>query len=1156
VSGFFRSKKPPIVVGFRLKNVVDKQIYGLFLYKNFYHTMRQGRKSAAQTPAPPKERIKGSRVNPKGSASSKASGKSIKLSPSIVENLEEKKDAFNKTHKDKVNTATLKAVFRRGAGAYSSSHRPTITGGKPNSRTAWAYARVNKFLEKKGGKPVKKAYVQDDDLLAKGGQTKEDYAEYKTSVVAIINSQGEILILQRGSTAPWMPNKWSLVGGVVDEGENPKEAVIREAKEEVNLTLNNVEYQYEIKTNDAGLIYYYISILPKIDDLKLDWENQNYTWVNKINYNKYDYVPYVKEFIENIIYPTGRALSSIEKIRGQTKTLLAPNGKPSNLTPEQYNLVRTPEFKAWFGDWENDKENSGKISGITKEPTIWYHSTKSNFLIKKGENIFKNPPFYFALSRDVAENIVTIQHEQTKGKIITKPFFVKYKNTFDISKFDILSDKKLTSLVKKLIAAKSEKEIKSFNLRIGLPKFQINTWVITENYEVQNWIKSKKYDSFFVYEDGHKNLAVFLPEQIKLADGSNVTFDASNPDIRYAKGGLVKTIEQKDSTKFVIKDKTKIVGEALLMKYTHIAEALDLEPNADAYMQKAKYLKEHKYRTCEEGWYLDFIEVKSEYRNKGYAKRLMNSIVNWSKQNDVNVIFINAMPYDDIEGEKSGLSLKNLVSFYEKFGFERISKHYLALDLEKRYEWYEEGGQTQTLLAPNGKPSNLTPEQYNLVRTPEFKAWFGDWENDPKNASKVVDENGEPLVVYHGTNNDFTIFKLEKPTTAAYGQGFYFTNDKKFASNYARGQNGKILSLFLKIKNVFEIYEDELPSGYEKYSEMLNNKGLSRDFTNKLVSNGYNGVYAKNRYNEDELVVFNSNQIKLADGSNITFDMNNPDIRYEQGGKISDMKKNLGSTGGYLVGKRHSEGGIKAINKSTEQPIEMEGGEVVITRNAVSDDTKREFNGKMMTNREILSAINVSGGGVSFADGGEIKECNCTGRHYKYGGNLMRDYEIVESMKAEYPADFKKGVNEEMDEHEDTFKLLIKRKLSPKQAAERVVAEHLSKKPEYYDNYEKGGFIDIMGRKIMDYKTFMDRGIAVISPYHGESEKYYKVMHPSLKRLVYAKGGNIRRAVISPLLAYKNFVYMTYNINFTDLPNTIKNALLQGEQSKVDNYIK
>jgi hypothetical protein len=57
------------------------------------------------------------------------------------------------------------------------------------------------------------------------------------------------------------------------------------------------------------------------------------------------------------------------------------------------------------------------------------------------------------------------------------------------------------------------------------------------------------------------------------------------------------------------------------------------------------------------------------------------------------------------------------------------------------------------LLAPNGKKSNLNEHQWRQVRTQFFKDWFGDWENDPDNASKVVDENGEPMVVYHGTPN-------------------------------------------------------------------------------------------------------------------------------------------------------------------------------------------------------------------------------------------------------------------------------------------------------------------------------------------------------------------------------------------------------------------
>ena len=119
------------------------------------------------------------------------------------------------------------------------------------------------------------------------------------------------------------------------------------------------------------------------------------------------------------------------------------------------------------------------------------------------------------------------------------------------------------------------------------------------------------------------------------------------------------------------------------------------------------------------------------------------------------------------------------------------------------------------LLAPNGKPSNLTPEQYKLVRSSAFKKWFGDWENEPENASKVVDENGEPLVVYHGTNNEFYEFDLTyfgKTDEGFYGKGFYFTPNLETAEVYASisewdkinntfNKNGKILPLFLNFRN-------------------------------------------------------------------------------------------------------------------------------------------------------------------------------------------------------------------------------------------------------------------------------------------------------------------------------------------------------------------
>ena len=128
---------------------------------------RQGRKSAAQTPAPPKERIYGSKKNPKGSASSEKTASKIQLSDQIIKTLEKKLKEFKEKYPSKKNVTLpdLKAVYRRGAGAYSKSHRPTITGGAPNSRNAWSMARVNKFLLKAGGAKVKAAYVQDDDLL-------------------------------------------------------------------------------------------------------------------------------------------------------------------------------------------------------------------------------------------------------------------------------------------------------------------------------------------------------------------------------------------------------------------------------------------------------------------------------------------------------------------------------------------------------------------------------------------------------------------------------------------------------------------------------------------------------------------------------------------------------------------------------------------------------------------------------------------------------------------------------------------------------------------------------------------------------------------------------------------------------------------------------
>jgi hypothetical protein len=136
---------------------------------------RSGRKSVAQTPAPKKDRIKGSKINPKGSAKSRTSARSISFSATTLDKIKSKVKEYNSKNSKKITVPTAKAVVRRGMGAYSTSYRPTIKGGKPNSRTAWGLARLNAFMRKKSGSEtangvvsksrIKKAYTQDNDLL-------------------------------------------------------------------------------------------------------------------------------------------------------------------------------------------------------------------------------------------------------------------------------------------------------------------------------------------------------------------------------------------------------------------------------------------------------------------------------------------------------------------------------------------------------------------------------------------------------------------------------------------------------------------------------------------------------------------------------------------------------------------------------------------------------------------------------------------------------------------------------------------------------------------------------------------------------------------------------------------------------------------------------
>lgn len=185
------------------------------------------------------------------------------------------------------------------------------------------------------------------------------------------------------------------------------------------------------------------------------------------------------------------------------------------------------------------------------------------------------------------------------------------------------------------------------------------------------------------------------------------------------------------------------------------------------------------------------------------------------------------------------------------------------------------------LLAPNKKPSNLTERQYIHVRTKAFKEWFGDWENNPEEASKVVDENGEPLVVYHGTNSQWTTYNPNLFGSATdegyYGKGLYLSSVKGKAMQY-----GNIMELFVNMRNPFIVGIDNTLDMDEstRRGEIVNmfNRENAPDELKQYDGVLYSGAEGK----FEEIVVPTANQVKSATNNVGTYSRTNDDTRYRK----------------------------------------------------------------------------------------------------------------------------------------------------------------------------------------------------------------------------------------------------------------------------------
>lgn len=159
-----------------------------------------------------------------------------------------------------------------------------------------------------------------------------------------------------------------------------------------------------------------------------------------------------------------------------------------------------------------------------------------------------------------------------------------------------------------------------------------------------------------------------------------------------------------------------------------------------------------------------------------------------------------------------------------------------------------------------------------ITESKNFKEWFGDWQNHPERASKVVNADGTPKVVYHGTNAAFNTFRQENGV-------YFFSESRDYAESMAEERDGtRVVEAYLSIRNPLYVRMQERsftdPTQEARYIRQAKSEGRDGvvfvlDSGNELVDDTF---YA----------AFMPEQIKSATDNVGTFDRNNPDIRYSQ----------------------------------------------------------------------------------------------------------------------------------------------------------------------------------------------------------------------------------------------------------------------------------
>lgn len=526
--------------------------------------------------------------------------------------------------------------------------------------------------------------------------------------------------------------------------------------------------------------------------------------------------------------------------------------------------LRSPTETLAFANWFD----GSKIVDAQGQPLVVYHGTGDDF------TAFKAGPSYFSPRMD---------YSYVRNSDVVMPVYLNIQNPYRPA---------------------SQHEIES--IRSNTERYEE---LKAQGYDGMIWSMP---DNIMKGASGWGNdlpqIVAFYPNQLKSAIGNAGTFDRASDDIRFKSFGGEPQTSLPAFQKWFGDSKVISSGGVPLVVYHGTAGSFyefkagrggfyftDDEHAASAYAQAKVYEGEEEGEDSGPRVISAYLSIENPLI---LDRTWYNENVLYDGEPDWEVV--DREVYNAEMAGHDGLILRGFEDYYGlKDGkrIEHVYDQYIAFRPEQIKSADSNAGSFDRA-SPDIRfdMPGITPQ----IEQSAFNEWFGQ--------SRLVDAGGAPLVLYHGTNKDFTEFDSSAVNSRfPFSFGFHFTDSRDEASVYADSvtnaavdfnptarfgippmEGGNIMPVFLRAENPLVIHTDQITASIE--ADVNREQILTRLEDAIAAGSPYDSVIIKrergDEYDGINVIVFDPTQIKSATGNAGTFDRHSADIRFKNNGQL------------------------------------------------------------------------------------------------------------------------------------------------------------------------------------------------------------------------------------------------------------------------------